>query len=132
MRSVRDRIGLDPHADAPDSADTVPSGTEDIGPAGEDPGGEPKTGEPKTGEPKTGEPKTGEPKTMGRIEVLSRSLDIMSIALTRHQIAGYPPDILIEIPRKSVRTLDFHKASEMIELGRSKTADALDRLPELP
>ncbi|AFA72381.1 patatin-like phospholipase family protein [Gordonia polyisoprenivorans VH2] len=132
VRSVRDRIGLDPHADAPDSADTVPSGTEDIGPAGEDPGGEPKTGEPKTGEPKTGEPKTGEPKTMGRIEVLSRSLDIMSIALTRHQIAGYPPDILIEIPRKSVRTLDFHKASEMIELGRSKTADALDRLPELP
>lgn len=122
VRSVRDRIGLDPHADTPDSADTVPSGTEDIGPAGEDPGGEPKTGEPKT----------GEPKTMGRIEVLSRSLDIMSIALTRHQIAGYPPDILIEIPRKSVRTLDFHKASEMIELGRSKTAEALDRLPELP
>ncbi len=122
VRSVRDRIGLDPHADTSDSADTVPSGTEDIGPAGEDPGGEPKAGEPKT----------GEPKTMGRIEVLSRSLDIMSIALTRHQIAGYPPDILIEIPRKSVRTLDFHKASEMIELGRSKTAEALDRLPELP
>ncbi|MDF3282523.1 patatin-like phospholipase family protein [Gordonia sp. N1V] len=122
VRSVRDRIGLDPHTDAPDSADTVHSGTEDLGPAGEDPGGEPKTGEPKT----------GEPKTMGRIEVLSRSLDIMSIALTRHQIAGYPPDILVEIPRKSVRTLDFHKASEMIELGRSKTAEALDRLPELP
>lgn len=122
VRSVRDRIGLDPHTDAPDSDDTVPSGTEDIGPAGEDPGGDSTTGEPKS----------GEPKSMGRIEVLSRSLDIMSIALTRHQIAGYPPDILIEIPRKSVRTLDFHKASEMIELGRSKTAEALDRLPELP
>ncbi|WHU45723.1 patatin-like phospholipase family protein [Gordonia sp. L191] len=127
VRSVRDRIGLDPHTDAPDSADTSPAGTEDIGPAGEDPGGDSTTGEPKSGEPKT-----GEPKSMGRIEVLSRSLDIMSIALTRHQIAGYPPDILIEIPRKSVRTMDFHKASEMIELGRSKTAEALDRLPELP
>lgn len=68
---------------------------------------------------------------MGRLEVLTRSLDIMSIALTRHQIAGYPPDILISVPRKSVRTLDFHKASEMIELGRTLTADALDRLPEL-
>ncbi|QTI70735.1 patatin-like phospholipase family protein [Gordonia polyisoprenivorans] len=126
VRSVRDRIGLDPHTDAPDSADTSPAGTEDIGPAGEDPGGDSMTGEPKSGEPKS-----GEPKSMGRIEVLSRSLDIMSIALTRHQIAGYPPDILIEIPRKSVRTMDFHKASEMIELGRSKTAEALDRLPEL-
>ncbi|RPA65891.1 esterase [Gordonia oryzae] len=117
VRSVRDRIGLDPHADTPDSAETVASGTADIGSAGEEPGSVPTT---------------GEPKAMGRIEVLSRSLDIMSIALTRHQIAGYPPDILIEIPRKSVRAMDFHKASEMIELGRSKTAEALDRLPELP
>ena len=68
---------------------------------------------------------------MGRLEVLTRSLDIMSIALTRHQIAGYPPDILISVPRKSVRTLDFHKATEMIELGRTLTAEALDRLPEV-
>ena len=69
---------------------------------------------------------------MGRIEILLRSLDIMSIALTRYQIAGYPPDILIRVPRKAVRTLDFHKATEMIELGRSLTAEALDKLPEEP
>ncbi|NED69881.1 esterase, partial [Streptomyces sp. SID10244] len=61
----------------------------------------------------------------------SRSLDIMQEALTRYQVAGYPPDILIRVPRKSVRTLDFHKASEMIALGRSRTAEALDQLPEL-
>ena len=69
---------------------------------------------------------------MGRIEILLRSLDIMSSALTRYQIAGYPPDILIRVPRKAVRTLDFHKATEMIELGRSLTAEALDKLPEEP
>ena len=69
---------------------------------------------------------------MGRIEILLRSLDIMSIALTRYQIAGYPPDILIRVPRKAVRTLDFHKATEMIELGRALTAEALDKLPEEP
>ncbi|MGV9710774.1 patatin-like phospholipase family protein [Gordonia sp. NPDC003424] len=68
---------------------------------------------------------------MGRFEVLSRSLDIMTEALTRYQVAGYPPDILIRVPRKSVRTLDFHKATEMIALGRSLTATALDQLPEL-
>ncbi|MFW0795621.1 patatin-like phospholipase family protein [Gordonia sp. CPCC 205515] len=71
------------------------------------------------------------PQRMGRIEVLSRSLDIMQEALTRYQVAGYPPDILIRVPRKSVRTLDFHKAPEMIALGRTLTATALDQLPEL-
>ncbi|WP_238423581.1 patatin-like phospholipase family protein [Gordonia sp. 'Campus'] len=73
-----------------------------------------------------------EPHRMGRVEVLSRSLDIMQEALTRYQVAGYPPDVLIRVPRRTVRTLDFHKASEMIELGRSLTAKALDDLPELP
>lgn len=67
---------------------------------------------------------------MGRVEVLTRSLDIMQDALTRYQVAGYPPDILIRVPRKSVRTLDFHKATDMIELGRALTAAALDQLPE--
>ncbi len=68
---------------------------------------------------------------MGRVDVLIRSLDIMQEALTRYQVAGYPPDILIRVPRKSVRTLDFHKATEMIALGRTLTANALDQLPEL-
>lgn len=73
---------------------------------------------------------------MGRLEVLTRSLDIMQVALTRYQVAGYPPDLLIQIPRKSVRVMDFHKGAEMIELGRSLTAAALDsqtdvRIPEL-
>lgn len=128
MRTVRDRIGLDPAAT--DSAGQPQESGETA---------EQKTGE-KTeeridahaDESTDGDHEPDEPKAMGRIEVLSRSLDIMSIALTRHQIAGYPPDVLIEIPRKSVRTMDFHKASEMIELGRVKTAEALDRLPELP
>ncbi|UAK38077.1 patatin-like phospholipase family protein [Gordonia bronchialis] len=71
------------------------------------------------------------PQRMGRIEVLSRSLDIMQEALTRYQVAGYPPDVLIRVPRHTVRTLDFHKASEMIDLGRELTARALDELPEL-
>ncbi|GAC01198.1 hypothetical protein GONAM_23_00190 [Gordonia namibiensis NBRC 108229] len=73
-----------------------------------------------------------EPQRMGRVEVLSRSLDIMQDALTRYQVAGYPPDVLIRVPRRTVRTLDFHKATEMIDLGRELTAKALDDLPELP
>lgn len=67
---------------------------------------------------------------IGRLGLLTRTLDIMQEALARYQLAAHPPDILIRIPRKPVRTLDFHRADEMIEIGRRVTAEALDRLPE--
>lgn len=67
---------------------------------------------------------------MGKVEVLTRSLDIMSEALARYQTASHPPDLLIRIPRKAARTLEFHKAAELIAIGRSLTAAALDQLPE--
>ena len=67
---------------------------------------------------------------MGKVEVLTRSLDIMSEALARYQTASHPLDLLIRIPRKAARTLEFHKAAELIAIGRSLTAAALDQLPE--
>src|SRR5690606_13413850 len=63
----------------------------------------------------------------GRVAVMNRSLDIMQSALSRFQLAAYPPDILVEVPRTACRSLDFHKAAEMIALGRSLTEEALDR-----
>ena len=63
----------------------------------------------------------------GRVAVMNRSLDIMQSALSRFQLAAYPPDILVEVPRTACRSLDFHKAADMIALGRSLTEDALDR-----
>lgn len=63
---------------------------------------------------------------LGRVAVMSRSIDIMQSALARHQLAAYPPDVLVEVPRTACRSLDFHKAAEMIELGWSLTAAALD------
>lgn len=56
-----------------------------------------------------------------RVEVMNRSLDIMQSTLARHQLAAYPPDVLVEIPRTACRSLDFHKAADMIALGRSLT-----------
>ncbi|WLP91815.1 patatin-like phospholipase family protein [Gordonia sp. NB41Y] len=118
VRSVRDRIGLDVPTVAPETADGPYQDMLD------------ELGRADPAATRAAEPEVRMARTMGRMEVLSRSLDIMSVALTRHQIAGYPPDILIRVPRKAVRTLDFHKATEMIELGRTLTAEALDRLPE--
>ncbi|MGN5236167.1 MULTISPECIES: patatin-like phospholipase family protein [unclassified Rhodococcus (in: high G+C Gram-positive bacteria)] len=61
-----------------------------------------------------------------RVAVMNRSLDIMQSALARHQLAAYPPDVLVEVPRTACRSLDFHKAVEMIALGRELTETALD------
>ena len=43
--------------------------------------------------------------------------DIAQAALARHQLATYPPDLLIEVPRTACRSLDFHRAAEVIDLG---------------
>ncbi len=117
VRSFRDRFAGDDHdshdddSDGDSAADVEPADGDQSSRPDDDPAGHPRA-------------------PMGRIEVLMRSLDIMSVALTRYQIAGYPPDVLIRVPRKAVRTMDFHRASEVIELGRTLTAEALDKLPE--
>jgi NTE family protein len=51
----------------------------------------------------------------------------MQSLLLRFRLAAYPPDVLITVPKNSARTLDFHRADEMIALGRTLTADALDQ-----
>ncbi|BBX23638.1 putative NTE family protein [Mycolicibacter terrae] len=67
----------------------------------------------------------GVPK-LGSFEVMNRTIDIAQAALTRHQLASNPPDLLIEVPRTACRSLDFHRAAELIEVGRELTGRALD------
>ncbi|TSD46099.1 esterase [Rhodococcus sp. KBS0724] len=63
---------------------------------------------------------------IGRLEIMGRSLEVVQSALARYQLAVYPPDILIQVPRKSARSLDFARATEMIAIGRALTESALD------
>jgi NTE family protein len=63
---------------------------------------------------------------LGSFEVMNRTIDVMQAALARHQLAAYPPDVLIEVPRSSSRSLDFHRATDVIDVGRTLAADALD------
>jgi NTE family protein len=59
-------------------------------------------------------------------EVMYRTIDIAQAALARHNLAAYPPDLLIEVPRTVCRSLEFNRASEVIAIGRELTARALD------
>jgi NTE family protein len=66
-----------------------------------------------------------EPPRLGGFEVMNRTIDIAQAALARHALAAYPPDLLIEVPRSACRSLEFHRAAEVIEAGRELAAEAL-------
>jgi NTE family protein len=65
---------------------------------------------------------------LGSFEVMNRTIDIAQAALMRHTLAAYPPDLLIEVPRSACRSLEFHRADEVIEIGQELAAAALDAL----
>jgi len=65
---------------------------------------------------------------LGSFEVMNRTIDIAQSALARHTLAAYPPDLLIEVPRSTCRGLEFHRAVEVIAVGRDLANEALDEL----
>jgi NTE family protein len=64
---------------------------------------------------------------LGSFEVMNRTIDIAQAALARHTLAAHPPDLLIEVPRTACRSLEFHRATEVIDIGRELAAEALDQ-----
>ncbi|WP_029107891.1 patatin-like phospholipase family protein [Mycobacterium sp. URHD0025] len=71
-------------------------------------------------------PEPAEVPKLGSFEVMNRTIDIAQAALARHTLAAYPPDLLIEVSRTACRSLEFHRAAEVIEVGRELAARALD------
>ncbi|GAB2884132.1 patatin-like phospholipase family protein [Nocardioides pacificus] len=66
------------------------------------------------------------PAGLRMLDVMQLSLDAMQSVVTRYRLASYPPDILVTVPKTAARTLDFHRAQELIALGRDVTIRALD------
>lgn len=66
------------------------------------------------------------PAGLGRFDVMNQSLEAMQSVLTRYRLASYPADILITVPKDACASIEFHRANEMIDLGRSLAAAALD------
>ena len=66
--------------------------------------------------------------TLGSFEVMNRTIDIAQSALARHTLAAYPPDLLIEVPRSVCRSLEFHRAAEVIAIGHEVAAQAIKAL----
>ncbi|MAY70166.1 patatin-like phospholipase family protein [Halomonas litopenaei] len=67
-------------------------------------------------------------KDWGRLATILTSFDITQAALARYKEAGYPPDILVEVPKTVCGSFEFHRARDLIRLGRHLTCQALDRI----
>jgi len=61
------------------------------------------------------------------LELINQSFEVMQSSLTQYKIAGYPPNVLINIPKRACRFYEFYKAPELIQLGRIVASDALDK-----
>jgi NTE family protein len=88
----------------------------------------PETDETEVAEPVDIAEEPPETPKLGSFEVMNRTIDIAQAALARHMLAAYPPDLLIEVPRSACRSLEFHRADEVIEIGRGLASQALDTL----
>jgi NTE family protein len=74
----------------------------------------------------TGPTYSAAPRDLGTMDVFNRSFDVMASLITRHRMASNPPDVLVTVPSDACRTMDFHRAAEMIDLGRRLTIEAMD------
>ena len=63
----------------------------------------------------------------GKLDMILESFDITQAALAKYKVAGYPPDVLIEIPKTVCSTYEFHRANDLIRLGRHLADQALER-----
>ncbi len=67
---------------------------------------------------------------IGKFDVMNLTIETMQSALVQYKLAGYPPDLLVNVPKNAGRTYDYHKAPELIQLGRERMAAALDLFEE--
>jgi NTE family protein len=71
------------------------------------------------------EKKPAPERDVGILELFARSLDVVQETITRFKLAAQPPDLVISIPRNASAFYEFHRAEELIELGRLRTRAAL-------
>ena len=60
-------------------------------------------------------------------DVANQAFDAMQSAISRQQLAAYPPDRLITIPRSAASVLEFDRAKELIDLGYREAERQLSR-----
>jgi len=63
--------------------------------------------------------------SMSMFTIVGKTIDIMQNSVLECKMAGYSPDIIINIPNDACNFYEFSRAYKMIELGRMITQDNL-------
>lgn len=66
------------------------------------------------------------PVNVRTLDVMELSLQAMQRMITRYQMANYPADVVIELPADACGTMEFHRARELMALGREAAIAVLD------
>lgn len=64
----------------------------------------------------------------GRLQTINMMFETMQESLTQYKLAGYPPDLLISIPKDISSFYEFWRAKELIDFGYDVTQKAIDDL----
>jgi NTE family protein len=62
--------------------------------------------------------------------VASKAIEAMQSTITRHKLATYPPDQIIDIPRNVCEALEFDQSKRAIRLGYYKTRAVISQLQD--
>ncbi len=65
--------------------------------------------------------------TLSLLDIIVKSMSIMESTLAQTQLKAYAPDIVIDIPKNACNFYEFHRARELIEIGRNRTETTLSR-----
>ncbi|MEL0638391.1 patatin-like phospholipase family protein [Marinomonas sp. TI.3.20] len=68
------------------------------------------------------------PETWGRLQTINMMFETMQESLTQYKLAGYPPDLLISIPKDFAAFYEFWHAAELIDFGYDVATKALAEL----
>lgn len=73
----------------------------------------------------------GNESTPSMLDVLSASINIMQVRITRSRLAGEPADVLLTPRLSNLALLDFHRGTDAIAAGAQAAEDALSDIETL-
>jgi NTE family protein len=65
--------------------------------------------------------------TLSLLDIIIKSMSIMESTLVQSQLKAYAPDLVIDIPKNACNFYEFHRAGELIALGKRRTEAALSQ-----
>lgn len=65
--------------------------------------------------------------SLSSFNLMTRSFDLLQDRFCELLVSQQPVDVVVQIARNQAGTLDFHRAAELIEIGRQKAVIAIDQ-----